>query len=98
MAALRDPGSGPEARYATSANERMIVAAQPYRYIQKGTGSVYGATDRTGGYPADGPVSPADLMATLHHLLGIPPDTGITDPAGRPHRACHGTPVRGLLA
>ena len=43
VAALRDPGSGPEARYATSANERMIVAAQPYRYIQKGTGSVYGA-------------------------------------------------------
>ena len=58
---------------------------------------MYGASDRTGGLPADSPVSPADLTATFLHLLGIPPDVEIHDAAGRPYRACHGTPVRGLL-
>ncbi|HJZ53366.1 MAG TPA: DUF1501 domain-containing protein, partial [Gemmataceae bacterium] len=60
-------------------------------------GSVYGTSDRTGGYPADAPVSPADLTATFLHLLGMPPDTEIRDRTGRPHRPCTGTPVRGLL-
>jgi uncharacterized protein (DUF1501 family) len=60
-------------------------------------GSVYGASDRIGGLPAECPVGPIDLTATFLHLLGVPSDVEITDPAGRPHRACHGTPVRGLL-
>jgi hypothetical protein len=60
-------------------------------------GSVYGSTDRQGGYPAEKPVSPADFTATLMHLLGIPPDFEIHDLAGRPHRACHGSPVLGIL-
>jgi uncharacterized protein (DUF1501 family) len=60
-------------------------------------GSVYGATDRTGGYPADAAVSPADLTATFLHLLGIPSDVEIRDRTGRPYRACHGSLVRGLL-
>ena len=47
-------------------------------------GSVHGPSDRHGGYPADAPVSPADLAATLLHLLGVPPHLGIcaTAPAG----------------
>jgi hypothetical protein len=61
-------------------------------------GTVYGASDRQGGLPADSPVAPADLTATFLHLLGIPPDVEIHDAAGRPYRACHGTPVRGLLS
>lgn len=63
-----------------------------------GGGTVYGASDRTGGLPADSPVSPTDLTATFLHLLGIPSDVEIHDAAGRPYRACHGTPVRGLLS
>ncbi len=60
-------------------------------------GSVYGASDRLGGLPAEGAVSPIDLTATFLHLLGVPADVEIIDPAGRPHRACHGAPVRGLF-
>lgn len=60
-------------------------------------GSVYGASDRIGGQPADKPVTPADLTATLLHLLGVPPDLELRDRGGRPLRACDGTPVRGLL-
>jgi hypothetical protein len=60
-------------------------------------GSVYGASDRVGGHPAECAVTPTDLTATFLHLLGVPSDAEIHDQAGRPYRACHGTPVRGLI-
>jgi uncharacterized protein (DUF1501 family) len=47
-------------------------------------GSVYGASDRRGAYPADQPVTPADLAATVLHLLGVPPDLELNDRLGRP--------------
>jgi Protein of unknown function (DUF1501) len=61
-------------------------------------GTVFGATDRDGGMPAEKPVSPADLMATFLHLLGVPEDLQVTDRTGQPHKACHGSLVRGLLS
>jgi hypothetical protein len=60
-------------------------------------GSVYGASDRSGAHPADKPVTPADLMATLLHLLGIPADLEIKDRTGRPMAACRGRVVEGLF-
>jgi uncharacterized protein (DUF1501 family) len=60
-------------------------------------GSIYGSTDAQGGYPATSPVTPRDLTATLLHLLGVPADLVIRDRAGRPYRACEGTPVSGLI-
>ena len=61
-------------------------------------GSVYGASDRDGAYPADQPATPADLMATLLHLLGIPEELEIKDRTGRPMPACRGKALQGLLA
>ena len=61
-------------------------------------GAVYGASDRIGAYPADLPVRPADLGATLLHLLGVRPETELHDRAGRPFRASGGTPIRPLFA
>ena len=61
-------------------------------------GTVYGASDRIGAYPADRPVRPADLGATLLHLLGIRPETELLDRDGRPFRASAGTPIRPLFA
>jgi uncharacterized protein (DUF1501 family) len=61
-------------------------------------GSVYGASDKDGGLPADSPVSPADLTATFLHLLGVPLATELRDPTGRPFVASEGTVVRGVLA
>jgi hypothetical protein len=60
-------------------------------------GSVYGSSDRRGAYPADQPVTPADLAATVLHLLGVPGDLEVRDRLGRPQRACAGRPVRGLV-
>jgi hypothetical protein len=60
-------------------------------------GTVFGASDRLGAYPARNPIVPEDLTATFLHLLGVPPDFEVLDPTGRPIPACRGAPVAGLL-
>ena len=47
-------------------------------------GAVHGASDAKGAEPADAPVSPADLLATLYDRLGIPPSTELRDRLDRP--------------
>jgi hypothetical protein len=47
-------------------------------------GQVYGASDRIAAYPADRPVGPEHLAATLYQALGIADDLIIHDRQGRP--------------
>ena len=47
-------------------------------------GRVVGKTDKIAGTVQDHPVSPKDILATIYHLLGIDPNTTVTDPQGRP--------------
>lgn len=47
-------------------------------------GITYGRSDKDAAFPADHPVSPENLAATVFHALGISPDTRIVDPLGRP--------------
>jgi hypothetical protein len=61
-------------------------------------GAIYGASDKIGAHPANNPVSPADLTATMYYALGIDPTTEIHDPAGRPLKIADGTPLRQLFA
>lgn len=60
-------------------------------------GQVYGASDKIGAEPADRPVTPGDLAATIFHCLGIPPDSEVTDQLARPHRVADGHVVAPLL-
>jgi hypothetical protein len=60
-------------------------------------GTVYGASDMQGAYPAEKPISPADLIATILHLMAVPRDMELHDRTGRPLHACSGEPVWGLL-
>lgn len=54
---------------------------------------------REAGYPADKPVRPADLSATIFTALGIDPDLRIPDPQGRPTPITdHGRPLTELFA
>lgn len=59
-------------------------------------GRVIGASDPVGGVPADRPVEPADVAATIFHSLGFDLETTLPGPAGRPfplvdfgHREIH---------
>lgn len=47
-------------------------------------GIVYGKSDHHAAYPADSPVSPADLAATIYSRLGISPHTRIPNAQGQP--------------
>jgi hypothetical protein len=49
-----------------------------------GGGQIVGASDRMGAQPEDRPVRPADLAATIFHLLGIDPSGDFLDPLQRP--------------
>ena len=60
-------------------------------------GTIYGASDKQGAYPAEKPVAPADLIATILHLMAVPREMELVDRTGRPLRACSGEPVWGLF-
>lgn len=61
-------------------------------------GFVHGASDKNGEYPAEKPVRPDDLAATMYHLLGIRHDTEVRDVAARPVAISAGNVVRDLIA
>ena len=47
-------------------------------------GRVVGKSDPVGGFPAERPVSPGDVVATVFHSLGLDPKATLPGPAGRP--------------
>ena len=62
-------------------------------------GNVFGQSDKNAAWPVDVPVSSADHVATIYHLLGLDPQMVIQDSSGRPyHIALDGKPVWGVIA
>lgn len=47
-------------------------------------GQVVGATNKRGEHPIESPYSPADLLATIYHVMGIDLHTSFLDHTGRP--------------
>ena len=60
-------------------------------------GRVHGSSDAKGAYPADRPLTPADLTATAYKALGIDPAVVLRDADGRTHRLCEGKPIEELF-
>jgi uncharacterized protein (DUF1501 family) len=62
------------------------------------TGQVVGATNRKGEHPAERPLTPQDLLATIYRHLGIETGTVFHDFAGRPVPILSGGgPIRELV-
>jgi len=62
-------------------------------------GYVYGASDKSGAFPARDPLLPGDIIATIYHLMGVPIDYDLRDQLNRPHRlVAAGNVVPELLA
>jgi hypothetical protein len=62
-------------------------------------GYVHGASDRIGARPSSSPVTPADIIATIYHCLGIPADLELHDRLRRPYQLVPwGSPIQELLA
>jgi uncharacterized protein (DUF1501 family) len=47
-------------------------------------GRAIGKSDEIGGYPAERPVTPAEVVATIYHALGVDLETVLPGPQGRP--------------
>lgn len=61
-------------------------------------GQVIGATNRRGEYPAERPLTPQDLLATIYRHLGIDHRVEFRDLAGRPIPILpRGEPIRELI-
>lgn len=61
-------------------------------------GNVVGTTNSRGEYATENRTTPADVLATVYHLLGIAPTLGFTNHAGRPVPIANdGQVVRELL-
>jgi uncharacterized protein (DUF1501 family) len=62
------------------------------------TGEVVGATNPTGDFVIDSPVSPQDLAATIYQTLGVPLHTWYKAQDGRPIELVpEGKPIRQLV-
>jgi hypothetical protein len=60
-------------------------------------GVVHGASDKQAAFPVEGAVTPADLIATVFHCLGIAPETTIRDVTGRELSITRGKPIESIL-
>lgn len=56
-------------------------------------GTVVGASDRIGGYPAADPQTPENFAATIYSHLGLPATAAWHDVADRPHHLYGGDPI-----
>ncbi len=60
-------------------------------------GQVVGRTDKEGGLPSTEAYTPADLAATIFHVMGIGPDEEFHDAQGRPYHIYRGQPIKALV-
>jgi hypothetical protein len=61
-------------------------------------GEMYGKSDETASSPADSPVHPTDLIATIYYALGINPGMEVLNDLKQPRELVKGTPVLKLFA
>jgi hypothetical protein len=61
------------------------------------SGAIYGASDRIAAYPANDPVTPEDIAATIYAALGIDAETRIYDQLQRPHSVALGQAITAIL-
>jgi hypothetical protein len=60
-------------------------------------GTIIGASDSIGAYPTTLPTSPADVVASIYHALGLDPESLMYDSLGRPLPLSTGRPIEGLF-
>ncbi len=61
------------------------------------TAQVIGASDRKGAEVHETPIQPADLTATMAHLLGIGHNATFLDKFNRPYKVTEGEPIHAAL-
>ena len=103
--AVGEFGRSPKRGVSTSGNSNSNDGRDhwPYCYtaVMAGAGVkrglVYGKSDKTASAPAENPVHPRELLATIYHSVGINPRTVVHNHLDQPRELVKGTPVLGLF-
>jgi uncharacterized protein (DUF1501 family) len=99
--AVGEFGRSPKMGISTSGNANGAKGRDhwPYCYtaLMAGggirRGAVHGRSDSTGSAPADSPVHPIELLATVYHALGIDPHTLVYNHLNQPRELVQAEPV-----
>jgi hypothetical protein len=99
-------GRSPEKGVSTSGNDNDADGRDHWPYCYSGLiagaginrGLVYGSSDKTGSAPADNPVHPSELLATIYHAFGIDPATMVMNHLNQPRELVKAHAVTALFA
>ena len=61
-------------------------------------GQVHGESDKTASSPQVDPVHPTELLATIYHAFGIPPETIVYNHLNQPRELVKASAVTGLFS
>jgi hypothetical protein len=106
VVAVGEFGRSPQRGVSTSGNENSADGRDhwPYCYTCCVAGAgvkrgfVYGKSDATASAPAENPVHPIQLLATIYHALGIDPATIVYNHLNQPRELVQAHAVTGLFA
>jgi uncharacterized protein (DUF1501 family) len=104
--AIGEFGRSPKMGVSTSGNTNGPDGRDHWPYCYTGLiagagigrGAVYGKSDKTGSSPAENPVHPIELLATVYHAMGIDPGTIVNNALGQPRELVQAQPVLGLFS
>lgn len=88
-----DAGAGADGRDHWPGCFTSVLAGGGFR-----GGFTYGRSDKHAAYPAENPVTPHDLIATIYHALGVPDGQTLADASGRPQFVRPGKAIHELLS
>ncbi len=105
VVAIGEFGRSPRLGVSTSGNSNSPDGRDhwPYCYtaLVAGAGvkrgAVYGKSDATGSSPAENPVHPTQILATIYHALGIDPHTIVLNHLNQPRELVQAEPVFNLF-
>jgi uncharacterized protein (DUF1501 family) len=106
VVAIGEFGRSPEKGISTSGNVNSSDGRDhwPYCYTASLAGAgikrgyVHGKSDATGSSPAEDPVHPTEVLATIYHAFGIDPETIVYNHLNQPRELVKAKPVTQLFA
>src|SRR4051794_19943648 len=105
VVAVGEFGRAPQKGVSTSGNGNSADGRDhwPYCYtaVMAGAGIkrgyVHGKSDKTGSAPAEDPVHPGELLATIYHAFGIDPHTLVNNHLNQPRELVQAEPLPQLF-
>jgi len=106
VVAVGEFGRSPKRGVSTSGNNNSADGRDHWPYCYTGLvagagikrGHVHGASDATASAPADAPVHPGELLATIYHAFGIEPETIVYNHLNQPRELVKAAAVTELFA